>query len=56
MKKVILLKEVSWTVGTKCNDCGDLFHPKDLEGWRFEKEVRLCANCFEERVIEDEEN
>jgi hypothetical protein len=35
-----------------CDDCGD---ECNLRPWKLEPEIRLCENCHENRLIEEEE-
>ena len=35
-----------------CEDCGDR---EKLRRWKYEPEVKLCENCYENRIIEQSE-
>ena len=40
---------------SSCEDCQDEFADYELRPWKYEPEVKLCDNCYEER-LDDEQN
>lgn len=38
----------------ECDDCCEEFSKEELRSWKYEPEVKLCENCYEQRL--DEEN
>ena len=40
----------------ECEDCNDLFELKELKSWKYEPEVKLCDNCYDERLDEEQQD
>ena len=38
----------------KCEDCGDVF--KKTRPWKYEPDVKLCENCYEQRLMEEQKD
>lgn len=37
-----------------CNHCGDFFNKSGLRGLRYEKELKVCENCYETDLNSDD--
>jgi len=38
----------------ECEDCGESFNSYFIRPWKYEPEIKLCVNCHEQRMMEEE--